>query len=192
MEKKKKTKSIDGSLIVLGILIVAGIIISFIKGGWDLTSSGFMRSGHLLESIWLRILLGFMLGGFIQAIIPRELVKKWIGSSSGIKGILIGSYGAIIATGSPYIWLPVVASLHRAGAGVGPILSLVTARGILSLQMLIVWQVPFFGAELAMSRYIPCLFVPPIVGLAGEYVFRLLGWSTQAGEEKAQGLRRKA
>ena len=78
MGKKQKTKSIDGSLIALGVLTTAGIIISFLKGGWDLTSSGFMRSGFLLEGIWLRLLLGFMLGGFIQAVIPRELVKKWI------------------------------------------------------------------------------------------------------------------
>jgi uncharacterized membrane protein YraQ (UPF0718 family) len=182
--KMKKTKSIDTSLIVLGVLIIAAIITAYVKGGWDLTSSGFMKSGHLLSIVWLRILLGFILAGFIQAVIPGDLVKKWIGSSSGIKGILIGSYGAIIATGSPYMWLPIVVSLYRAGAGVGPVLALVTARGVLSIQLLLVWQIPFFGAELAFSRYIPCLLVPPVVGLIGEYLFRLFGWSTQAGEEE--------
>jgi uncharacterized membrane protein YraQ (UPF0718 family) len=138
------------------------------------------KAGGLFEKIWFRLLLGFILGGFIQVLIPRSLVAKWLGAGSGLKGILIGSYVSIFATGGPFVWLPIVASIYRSGADIGPVISLITARAILSIQMLLIWQIPFFGVQLSLSRYIPCLLVPPIVGLLGRAIFRVFGWSSLA------------
>ena len=38
--------------------------------------SALTEAGGLLESVWLRLLLGFMLGGLIQVLIPRDLINK--------------------------------------------------------------------------------------------------------------------
>jgi uncharacterized membrane protein YraQ (UPF0718 family) len=81
--------------------------------------------------------------------------------------------------------MPVVASIYKSGANIGPVISMITARGILGFQMLVVWQIPFFGIELSMARYIPCLVVPPIVGLLGQALFNNLNWTDEhpgAGE----------
>ena len=45
--------------------------------------------------------------------------------------------------------------------------------------MLIVWQIPFFGVELPLARYIVIFFIPPLAGLAGAAVFRLMGKSSR-------------
>jgi uncharacterized membrane protein YraQ (UPF0718 family) len=181
-KEKKNSKGFDVALAILITLVLAALVFSFSKGGWKLTFLSLAKAGGLFEKIWFRLLLGFLLGGFIQVLIPRSLVAKWLGAESGLKGILIGSYVSMFATGGPFIWLPIVASIYRSGADIGPVLSLITARAILSIQMLVIWQIPFFGAELSFSRYIPCLFVPPIVGLLGKAIFRILGWSSLSPE----------
>jgi uncharacterized membrane protein YraQ (UPF0718 family) len=91
-----------------------------------------------------------------------------------MKGILIGSYAGIIITGGPYVTLPVVASIFTAGAGVGPVIALLTSMNLISLPGLLTWAIPFMGVRLALSRYIVCLVIPPIVGLAGSVVYEFL------------------
>lgn len=172
-------------MFILGALLLASVITALWKGGWQLTFSGFVKASELFGIVWVRLLLGFLLGGFIQAVIPSEIVSKWFGATSGLKGILIGSYGGLIMSGGPHVWVPVVASIYRAGADIGPVLALITARGIININMLFVWQIPFFGVELSLSRYIPCLFVPPIVGILGRALFRIIGWSTQSADTNA-------
>ena len=194
MKGRKKDKHFDISLIILGTLLIAASALSLWQGGWQMIFLSLTKAGRLFEIVWFRLLLGFLLGGFIQVLIPKGLISKWLGAGSGLKGILIASYVSVFATGGPFVWLPIVASVYRSGADIGPVLSLLTARAILSIQMLVIWQIPFFGAELSLSRYIPCLFVPPLVGLLGRALFRLSGWSTLSpdavegpGQMRAQG-----
>lgn len=172
------SKKLDRTFIVLVTLVLAAFTICLLKGGWNLALSGLIEAGGLFESVWLRLILGFVLAGMIQVLIPRQLVSKWIGPTSGLKGILIGSYASILLPGSPYVWLPVYVSVYRAGAGIGPIMALLTARGLLSLQLLLIWQVPFLGIELPLVRYLFCLIVPPLVALASQTIFRVIGEPT--------------
>ena len=163
----------DLALIILMILVLAAMIIAFWKGRWQLLFSGFKQTANTFKSMWFRILLGITFGGLIQVLIPGPLVAEWLGPASGMKGILIGSYAGIFMSGGPYVILPVIASIYAAGAGVGPVISLLTG-GMLGLQGFITYQIPFLGIKLAFTRYIVCLLVPPIVGLIGAMVYQLL------------------
>jgi len=107
------------------------------------------------------------------------LIAKWLGPTSGLKGVLIGSYTGIIFTAPPYVTLPIVASLYRAGAGVGPIIALLAGQQLLGLQNLLVWQIPFLGVGIPLARFIVGLFITPLVGLAGAVVFRIITKSPQ-------------
>ena len=127
-----------------------------------------------MNAVWLRLLLGFTLGGLVRVLIPSALIAKWLGQTSGLKGILIGSYIGVIMLGGPYVTLPVIASIYSAGAGVGPVIALLTGPTLLGIQMLVVWQIPFLGVEIPLARYIACLLIPPLVGLAGAAVFRIM------------------
>ncbi len=185
----KVVKKADITLVILVALVLIGVAAAFWNGGWQLAGLGLVQTGRLIEKVWLRILLGFTLGGLIQVLIPRDIIARWLGPTSGIKGILIGSYTGIFMSGAPYVMLPVVASLYTAGAGAGPIIALVTGQSLISLQTLITWQIPFLGVGIPLSKFIVCLFIAPFVGFAGSIVFKLL-----AGEEKvsrAAGKREK-
>jgi uncharacterized membrane protein YraQ (UPF0718 family) len=165
------------------VLIVAAT--AFFTGGWQRIIAGLTQSTHLFNKVWLRLLLGFIFGGLIQVLIPRELIAKWLGPTSGMKGILIGSYIGVFITGAPFVRMPVIASIYRAGAGIGPVMAFLAGNG-LALQGVIVWQIPFLGVGISLTRYFVCLFIPPFVGLAGAAVYRLLTFSAQETEVTAQ------
>lgn len=174
MENNRSGKKLDLTFLILAALVFTAVAVAFWRGGWQLTLLGLMQAGQLVEMIWLRLILGLTLAGLVQVLVPRELIAKWLGHTSGLRGILIGSYIGVLMPGGPYVMLPLIASIYRAGAGVGPVIALLTGRALLGIQMLIVWQIPFLGVEIPLARYIACLFLPPLVGLAGGALFRMV------------------
>ncbi len=185
MKAGKLWKKLDKTLLFLVVLVLIAAAATFWKGRWQLLFSGFKQTANIFKSMWFRILLGITFGGFIQVLIPGPLVAEWLGPASGLKGILIGSYVGIIMSGPPFVMLPIIASIYKAGAGVGPIIALLTGQGLIGLEMLIVWQIPFFGVELPLARYIVSLFIPPFAGLVGAAVFRLMTRSPQVSSKTA-------
>jgi uncharacterized membrane protein YraQ (UPF0718 family) len=164
----------DVSMWVLIGMLTTAMALVFWRGGWRMLLSGFREGALTFKSIWVRLVLGFSLGGLIQVVIPSPVIAEWLGPASGVKGILIGSYAGIIITGGPYVTLPVVASIFAAGAGAGPVIAVLTSMNLLSLPGLLTWAIPFMGVRLALSRYIVCLVIPPIVGLAGSAIYEFL------------------
>ena len=183
---KTVVKKLDKTLLFLGALVLVALVAAFWQGGSQGILEGLKRAGQLFNTVWLRLLLGFTLGGLVRVLVPSALIARWLGHTSGLKGILIGSYIGVIMPGGPYVSLPVIASIYSAGAGVGPVIALLTGRALLGIQMLVVWQIPFLGMGIPLARYIACLFIPPLVGLAGAAVFRLVtrGKTSVASEEE--------
>ncbi len=159
--------------ILVGMVAVAMTIVLW-RGGPPLLVTGLKEAVLTFRSMWYRLLLGLMLGGLIQVLVPSPLVAEWLGPASGLKGILIGSYAGIIMTGGPYVTLPVIASIYGAGAGPGPVIALLASMNMLSLPSILTWEIPFLGAKIAVTRYLVCFFVPPLIGLAGAAVYQLL------------------
>ena len=158
--------------IMLALLGIAAVV-AFWKGRLPLVWAGLRQTGLTLKSMWFRILLGMALGGFIQVLVPSTMIADWLGPASGLKGILIGSYTGFFLGGGPYIVLPVVAAVYKAGAGAAPVIALL-AGGMLNVQALVAWYIPILGVRLSVAKYIVALFVPPIIGLAGGAIFHLL------------------
>ncbi|MDP3879204.1 MAG: permease [Dehalococcoidales bacterium] len=187
MEVRKSTRKIDKTLLVLVALVLIAVTIAFLTGGGQLALAGLRQAGRLAGTIWFRLILGFTLGGLIQVLVPRALIARWLGPASGLKGILIGSYTGMLMSGGPYVFLPIIASIYRAGAGVGPVIALLAGRSLLGIEMLIVWQMPFFGIQLPLARFIASLLLPPLIGLAGKAVYQAVTRTDEAiaaGEEK--------
>ncbi len=164
----------DITLLILMALVFIAVVIALWKGRLQLLIAGFKQTGRNVRSIWLRLLLGFILGGLIKVLIPSSLIAEWLGPASGFKGILIGSYVGMIMPGGPWIILPIITSIYEAGAGAGPIIAFLVSGPLLGLQGLFVWQIPFLGARISLTRYVVAFFLPPIVGLVGGAIYHLL------------------
>ncbi len=164
----------DITLLTLTALVLVLTCVALWRGGYKLIISGFKQAIRNLQSVWLPLIFGFTLGGLVKVLIPESAIAEWIGPASGLKGILIGSYAGVIMGGGPYVNLPIITAIYTAGAGVGPVIAMLSSSNLLGLQGLFVWQIPFLGAKIAIVRYVVCLFVPPFIGFTGSLIYKLL------------------
>ena len=160
----------DSSIVVMGGLTLLLMILAYMKGP-ELPLRGLQTSWTLLQDVWLPLLLGFLLAGFFDVLVPREFLVKWMGEQSGAKGILIGWLIGLAMPGGPYVVFPIAASLFNQGVGVGPLVTFITAKSLLSPTRLFSWEVPFLGWPFVAARAIPSFLLPPLVGLIGQRLF---------------------
>jgi uncharacterized membrane protein YraQ (UPF0718 family) len=164
----------DVSLIILLALVSGAFGFALWRGGQKLAVSGFQQAGKTFLSMWWRFALGILLGGFIRVLIPGALIAEWLGPTSGLRGILIGSYTALLMTSGPYVYIPIIASVYEAGAGAGPVIALLTASPLIRLHTLLILEIPFFGTRIPLTKFAICLIIPPLVSLAGNALLQLI------------------
>ena len=80
-----------------------------------------MRPGSLILEITPRMIAAFLLAGLVQAIVPQEVIVRWMGHGTGFKGILIGMSLGGITPGGPMTHFPVIATFYKMGVGIGPL-----------------------------------------------------------------------
>ncbi len=163
-----------GSIAVLAVLVVIVIIIAWKLQGGAGVRDGFLTSGRLFRMIGVQLALGFILAGFIQIVLPREIISTWMGAESGLRGVLVGTAAGAISPGGPYIQFPLLASLHQAGAGYGPIAAFVTAWSLVPVIRTLQFDVPIMGWEFTLARVAVSAAAPIAVGLLTPPVLNLI------------------
>lgn len=159
-----------GLWVMLGTLLVL-VVLVYLKTGQNPLSEMF-RGGKLLWSVFPRLLLGFAIAGLVVAILPESGIAHWLGAESGLKGIGIAwGVGFLLPGGGPYVTFPIMAALLKAGAGMGPLITLVAAKSLLGPIRILAWELPFLGGEFVASRVLASLFVLPLMGIVGQFVF---------------------
>ncbi|MGH7429600.1 MAG: permease [Candidatus Methylomirabilaceae bacterium] len=162
----------DTDVAVMGGLTILMAIWAFFRDR-DLPLRGFQAGFRLLEDVWLPLLLGLCLAGLFEVMISKETLVKWMGEESGIQGIFLGWLVGLLIPGGPYVVFPVAAALFKEGMGVGPLLTFITAKSLLSPIRMFTWEVPFLGWAFVTARTVPSLLLPPIVGVVGQRIFSL-------------------
>jgi len=75
------------------------------------------RSGKVLLSMAIPLVLIFTLMLLINLFVKPAKVAKYMGKDSGIKGTLLSAAAGIISTGPIYAWYPLLKDLKEKGAG---------------------------------------------------------------------------
>lgn len=154
--------------LILGVLAMILIAIGMQRG----------QNEHLigLKSAWTMtyevlplLLFAFIVAGMIQVLLPRELLSKWVGTESGLRGILIGTIAGGLTPGGPYVSLPVVAGLIRAGASAGTMVAFLTAWSLWAVTRLPM-EVGILGWKFTAIRFASTFFFPPIAGLIAQFI----------------------
>lgn len=163
---------LDTDVAVMGGLVIIMVLWAFTRDR-GLPLRGFEAGFKLIEDVWLPLLLGFCLAGLFEVMVSKDLLVKWMGEESGFQGILFGWLTGLLIPGGPYVVFPVAASLFKEGMGVGPLLTFITAKSLLSPIRMFTWEVPFLGWAFVTARTVPSLLLPPIVGIVGHRLFML-------------------
>ena len=155
---------------ILGVITITLLIVAYFRGP-DLPFAGLRAAGQILWRNLPILLLGFVMAGLVQALVPKALITQWLGAESGLKGILIACAAGGLVPGAPYAVFPLVASLYRAGAGVGAVVGFVSAWSLWSVTRLPV-EIALIDPKVAIIRYVVTFVVPPVAGVLAEVLAR--------------------
>ncbi len=161
-------------IMLAGFIVLA--LVTWFTHGYQGLLQGAREGVNTLGSVWPLLLLGLGIAGFLQVIIPHDLISSSLGPASGPKGYLIGWAVGAIMPGAPYAILPVVASLLRSGAGIGPIMTMVLTTSVGVGLTKIPLEVAFVGWRFSVLRIAVCFLVPFLGGLLASYLVQRLGF----------------
>ena len=162
----------DTTTLLLATVAAILLAIAFWRGR-DLPLAGLLAAGRTLWRNLPILLLGFVIAGLVQVLVPKELVSRWLGAQAGIKGILIACAAGGLVPGSPYAVFPIVAALYQAGAGLGVVVGFISAWALWSVSRLPV-EMALIDPKAALVRYGITFVVPPIAGLLANFATRFL------------------
>jgi len=155
--------------IIMGVLAVGLFSVGYFRGEGE-HISGLKYSSELVLRILPLLIFSFVVAGMVQVLIPKEMIAKWIGAESGIRGIFLGTIAGALAPGGPYTNMPIAAALLGAGAGIGTGVAFLTSWSLLALYR-IPLEVGLLGWRFAMFRLASVFFFPPIAGLIAHFLF---------------------
>jgi len=144
----------------------------YAKGGSEAVIDGLMAAWSMLALVGSRILAAFIMAGFVQVLLPKDLIVKWVGAKSGMRGILIASSVGVITPGGPMLSFPLMAALYKLGAGYGALVAYLTSWEMLSIFRIAIWEIPFMGMKFAVLRFVVSLILPVAAGLTAQKISR--------------------
>jgi len=169
-----KRKRMDIGLWILLGLTLAAAAVAFSRDR-NLPLQGLSATGRMLRAVGLELALGFLLAGLIDVLVPASTLVRWLGEERAGRGILVGWLAGLVMPGGPYVFFPIVANLFQKGAAAGPLIALITAKTLVSPIRMLTYEAPLVGWPLTLARFIPGVLLPPLLGLLGQWLFRLFG-----------------
>jgi len=155
--------------LIMAFLAVILLIIGYSRGEGQ-HIAGLKSAMKMTVDIIPMLVFAFIMAGMIQTLLPQELLSKWIGEESGIRGILIGTVAGGITPGGPYVSLPLAAGFLRAGAGIGTMVAFITAWSLWAVSRLPM-EIGVMGWKFTGVRLACTFFFPPIAGFLAQMFF---------------------
>ncbi len=112
----------------IGMAVAALIltVLAYYRGEVSLVSRGFIIGGKMLLLVAPLLLVAFLVTGLIQVLVSKEMIAKWLGKESGLKGLFLGGLAGALVLEGPYVSFPIIASIFHACAGIGTAVAFVT------------------------------------------------------------------
>jgi uncharacterized membrane protein YraQ (UPF0718 family) len=155
---------VKAALIIMGVLLLGVVGLAAWRGGWPLVSEGLKRGGKESVTLLPLLVVVFVLTGFVQVLLPRELVAHWLSDEAGWRGIGVAWVAGALTPGGGPIGMPLAAALVRSGAGLGVVVTYLTSLSLLSFIRLPM-EVAIYGGRLTGLRLLISVLFPPVAGL---------------------------
>jgi len=153
----------------LAILAVGLLVYAWRRGDgshWRAARQGW---GTMKRTLPL-LVVAFVIVGYVNVLSPQDLVQTWIGPESGWRGLVLAEGVGMLLPGGPYVVFPLIAVLYRAGAGLGPAVTMITSWATLALVS-VTFELPFMGWRFSAVRWGLALACPLLAGIIAQLVF---------------------
>lgn len=158
---------------VFGLIAAASAALCYHVGGETAVMAALGNAGALLLSILPQLGAGLLIGGLIQQLVDRDRVARTLGRESGARGLAIASVAGMLTPGGPFTSFPLVHALWVAGADSGALIAYIAAWSLIGINRLIIWELPFMGADFTLLRFVVSLPMPILAGLLARRLARL-------------------
>lgn len=158
------------TLILFFIALTAGIACWYLKGP-AAVGAAVRADFQLLLQIIPLIVAGLALAGLVEVLVPKEIVTRWLGRSSGFRGLLLATVAGAMTPGGPFSSFPIVLALQRAGADIGTMVAFITAWSVIGINRMLIWEIPFFETNFLLVRFFVSIPLPFIAGLIARCFF---------------------
>jgi uncharacterized membrane protein YraQ (UPF0718 family) len=155
--------------IIMGLIAGTLILVGYLRGGGQ-HITGLRTAGNMTIQILPLLVCAFTAAGMAQVLIPHDILAKWVGAESGIRGIMIGTVAGGFAPGGPYVSLPIAAALLRSGASVGTMVAFLTGWSLWAVSRLPM-EVGIMGWKFTLIRLACTFFFPPVAGIVANRFF---------------------
>ena len=159
-EKQKKEMIRDWILLGLTLIIITILLMVFPD-----------KKGLVIETSWnffiemILILPAVMiLLGLFAVWIPKDIIVKYLGNTSGIKGIFLAILLGTLPTGPLYIAFPMAAVLLKKEAKISNIIIFLSSWACIKIPQEMV-ELQFLGLKFMLSRLILTIIFVIIMGL---------------------------
>ena len=169
MAEKRSMKPMLIPTMIMGILALTFFIIAYSKGGGE-HLIGLRLALNMIVQILPLLFCAFIVAGMIQILIPQEVISKWVGSESGIRGIIMGTVAGGVSPGGPYVSLPIVAGLLRSGASIGTMVAFLTGWSLWAIARMPM-DIGILGWKFTAIRFGVTFLFPIIAGMIAQALF---------------------
>ena len=156
--------------LLLGVVAIILAGIAWRTGGFDMVLAGLSDGAQTLLLVVPLLIAAFLIAGLVQTLVGSEVVERWLGASSGWRGIALACVGGALIPGGPYAYYPIAAALLQAGAGLGVLVAFVTAKNLWTISRLPL-EVALLGPNITWMRYVITFIIPPLLGFLAEALF---------------------
>ena len=161
---EKEERSMAGALIMMGIMLLALAVATYAKAGGEGLVQALKATGTTGGKFVPVLLIAFLIMGFLEVLIPREFVERWLSDAAGWRGILIAWVAGIATPAGSLVGLPIAAGIAKAGAGAAVVVTYLVSFGLLSIVRLPI-ELGIIGPRFTVMRIAACVLLPPIAGL---------------------------
>ncbi|KXB06366.1 hypothetical protein AKJ51_03800 [candidate division MSBL1 archaeon SCGC-AAA382A20] len=123
---------------------------------------------YLMEMVWILPAVMILMGLF-KVWVSKEMVVKYLGKASGLKGILIAVALGATPTGPLYVAFPLAAAMLEKGARVTNIIVFLSAWACIKIPQEMV-ELQFLGLNFMVTRLILTIILVSIMGFFIEQV----------------------
>jgi uncharacterized protein len=167
MSQRKKSQMLIPT-VVMGVIALVMFILAYKKGDGQYVV-GMQSAWKMIIEILPLLIFAFIIAGMIQVLLPKEMLNKWVGVESGWRGLFIGTVAGGLSPGGPYVSLPVVAGLLKAGASAGTMVAFLTGWSLWAFARMPM-EFGILGWKFTIIRFASTVIFPPIAGIIANVI----------------------
>ena len=170
-DKKKARKEMVRAYVIFAATLVAAAIILWVFP--DKVSTATTTTWNYFLEMIIILPAVMVIMGLFSVFVSKELVVKYLGKTSGIKGILLAVFLGALPTGPLYVAFPLAVALRSKGASISNIVIFLSAWACIKLPQELV-ELQFLGIKFTAARLILTIILVAIMGI---FIERLIEWT---------------